>query len=149
MIAHKQKVLEEALVGHKRIRASTHFPETSILEAVLAKGDRRLCAVVYGAWKRGCIFDAWSEHFHYDLWLEAFAEAGLNVEFYANRPRPYDEVFPWDHLDYYVDKAFLIRENEKAKQAKTTQHCRLNCAGCGVTKVTGHPCFDYKKESAG
>jgi hypothetical protein len=72
--------------------------------------------VIYGAWKRGCIFDAWSEHFRYDLWLEAFAEAGLTPEFYANRPRPYDEVFPWDHLDYYVDKAFLIRENEKGRK---------------------------------
>ncbi|HAG12332.1 MAG TPA: B12-binding domain-containing radical SAM protein, partial [Ruminococcus sp.] len=96
--------------------------------------------------KRGCVFDAWSEHFRYDLWLEAFAANGLNVEFYANRPRPYDEVFPWDHLDYYVDKAFLIRENEKAKRAETTPHCRLKCAGCGVPKVTGHPCFDYSKQ---
>ncbi len=146
MIAHKQSILEEAVKGHKRIRASWHFPDTSILEAVLAKGDRRLCNVVYDAWKRGCVFDAWSEHFRYDLWLEAFAANGLNVEFYANRPRPYDEVFPWDHLDYYVDKAFLIRENEKAKRAETTPHCRLKCAGCGVPKVTGHPCFDYSKQ---
>ena len=148
MIAHKQKVLEEAVSGKRHIRASWHFPETSILEAVLAKGDRRLSAVIYGAWKRGCIFDAWSEHFRYDLWLEAFAEAGLTPEFYANRPRPYDEVFPWDHIDYYVDKSFLIRENEKAKQGKTTKHCRLSCAGCGVTKVTGHPCFDYAAEAS-
>lgn len=147
MIAHKQAILEEAVRGHKRIRASWHFPDTSILEAVLARGDRRLSAVIYGAWKRGCVFDAWSEHFRYDLWTEAFAEAGLTVEFYANRERPYDEVFPWDHIDYFVDKAFLIRENEKAKQAQTTPHCRQKCAACGVTKETGHPCFDYSKTS--
>ena len=146
MIAHKQKVLEEAVAGHKRIRASWHAPDASILEAVLARGDRRLCAVVLDAWKRGCIFDAWSEHFRYDLWMEAFAAAGLTVEFYANRAREYDEIFPWDHLDYYVDKQFLIRENEKAKAAQVTSHCRASCANCGVTKVTGHPCFDYKKE---
>ena len=76
----------------------------------------------------------------------AFAEAGLNVEFYANRERSYEEVFPWDHIDYYVDKQFLIRENEKAKQAQTTQHCRLSCANCGVIKKTGKPCFSYSKQ---
>ena len=141
MIAHKQKVLEEAVSGHKRIRASWHFPDTSILEAVLARGDRRLSQVIYGAWKRGCIFDAWSEHFRYDLWLEAFAEAGLTVEFYANRERSYDEVFPWDHIDYYVDKTFLIKENEKAKLAQVTPHCRAKCANCGVVKITHRPCF--------
>ena len=146
MIAHKQKVLEETVAGHKRIRASWHFPDTSILEAVLARGDRRLGAVIYGAWKRGCVFDAWSEHFRYDLWLEAFAEAGLTVEFYANRERSYDEVFPWDHLDYYVDKAFLIKENEKAKQAAVTPNCRAKCANCGVVKITGRPCFPKSKE---
>ena len=141
MIAHKQKILEEAVSGHKRIRASWHFPDSSILEAVLARGDRRLCAVIYGAWQRGCVFDAWSEHFRYDLWLEAFSAAGLNVEFYANRARSYDEVFPWDHIDYYVEKSFLIKENEKAKQAQVTPHCRAKCAGCGVTKITHRPCF--------
>ena len=146
MIAHKQKILEEAVSGHKRIRASWHFPDTSILEAVLAKGDRRLSAVIYGAWKRGCVFDAWSEHFRYDLWMEAFDAAGLNVEFYANRPRDYDEVFPWDHIDYYVSKQFLIRENEKAKQAQTTPHCRLKCSACGVTGITGHACFEPKQD---
>lgn len=148
MIAHKQKILEEAVAGHKRIRASWHFPDSSILEAVLARGDRRLSKVILGAWQRGCVFDAWSEHFRYDRWLEAFAEAGLTPEFYANRPRSYEEIFPWDHIDYYVDKAFLIRENEKAKLAQVTPHCRAKCAACGVTKVTGHPCFAYDKEAA-
>jgi radical SAM superfamily enzyme YgiQ (UPF0313 family) len=143
MIAHKQKILEEAVAGHKRIRASWHFPDTSILEAVQARGDRRLSSVIFGAWQRGCIMDAWSEHFYYDRWLAAFADAGLTPEFYANRDRSYEEVFPWDHIDYYVDKKFLIRENEKAKQAATTPHCRLSCANCGVIRETGHPCFTY------
>ena len=147
MIAHKQKVLEEAVSGHKRIRASWHAPDMSILEAVLARGDRRLSTVILEAWKRGCIFDAWSEHFRFDLWEEAFAAAGLTPEFYANRDRSYDEVFPWDHIDYYVEKSFLIKENEKAKRAEVTPHCRAKCAVCGVTKITGKPCFDYKKSA--
>lgn len=146
MIAHKQKLLEEAVSGHKRIRASWHFPDSSILEAVLARGDRRLCTVIYGAWQRGCIMDAWSEHFCYEKWLEAFAAAELTPEFYANRARSYEEVFPWDHIDFYVDKQFLIRENERAKQAAVTPHCRLQCAGCGVIRETGKPCFAYDTE---
>ncbi len=147
MIEHKQKVLEEAAAGHKRIRASWHSPDTSILEAVLARGDRRLGAVILDAWKRGCLFDAWSEHFRFDLWQAAFEACGLNMEFYASRPRSYEEIFPWDHMDFYVDKEFLIRENEKAKQAAVTPHCRMQCANCGVTKVTHQPCFAYKKEA--
>lgn len=146
LIEHKQKVLEEAVAGHKRIRASWHSPDTSILEAVLARGDRRLGAVILEAWKRGCLFDAWSEHFRFDLWQEAFDACGLDMAFYASRPRSYDEIFPWDHMDFFVDKEFLIRENEKAKQAAVTPHCRMNCAGCGVSKVTKKPCFTYKKE---
>ncbi len=151
MIAHKQALLEEAVKGHKRIRVSWHSPETSILEAVLARGDRRLNAVILEAWKRGCLFDAWSEHFRFDLWLEAFAACGLTMEFYANRARSYEEVLPWDHLDYYVDKAFFIKENEKAIAAQTTAHCRMQCAGCGVTKATHRPCFPVdrsKKEGS-
>ena len=118
-----------------------HESNTSSLEAVFARGDRRCCRVLEEARRLGCRFDAWSEHFRYDLWLEAFAEAGLTVEFYANRERSYDEVFPWDHIDYYVDKAFLIKENEKAKLAQVTPHCRAKCANCGVVKVTHRPCF--------
>ena len=68
------------------------------------------------------------------------------MEFYASRPRSYDEIFPWDHMDLYIDKEFLIRENEKAKQAVCTPHCRKQCANCGVTKVTKKPCFSYQKE---
>ena len=76
--------------------------------------------------------DAWSEHFNYDAWMALFAEAGLDPAFYANRRRSFDEILPWDHLDYGVTKAFLIRENEKAHQAITTPNCRQKCAGCGA-----------------
>lgn len=144
-IAHKQHLLEEAAKGHKRIRVSWHTPETSILEAVLARGDRRLSKVILDAWKKGCLFDAWSEHFRFDLWQEAMAENHLTMEFYANRMRSYDEILPWDHLDYYVDKAFFIKENEKAIAASTTPHCRMQCTACGVSKVMGKPCFPQKE----
>ena len=147
-IAHKQKILEETVAGHKRIRASWHPPDTSILEAVLARGDRRLSAVILEAWKQGCLFDAWSEHFDFAKWQVAFDAVGLSPEWYANRERSYDEILPWDHIDYYIDKTFLIRENEKAKQAQTTPHCRQHCSACGVTKVTGKPCFPFEKEAA-
>ena len=75
--------------------------------------------------------------------------AGLDPHFYANRRRAEDEVLPWDHIDYYVEKSFLIKENEKAKRAEVTPHCRAKCAVCGVTKITGKPCFDYKKSAEG
>ena len=115
--------------------------DTSILEAVLARGDRRLGAVILSAWKRGCYFDSWDENFFYDRWLEAFAECGLDPAFYASRRREFTEVLPWSHLDYGVSDKFLQRENEKAKQAATTPNCRLNCAGCGANQLVGGKCF--------
>ncbi|MBE6844999.1 MAG: TIGR03960 family B12-binding radical SAM protein [Ruminococcus sp.] len=139
-IMHKQQLLIDSITS-KKIRASWHDPSTSILEAVLARGDRRLGQVIYKAWKNGSKFDSWGEHFNFDNWSRAFDECGLNMEFYASRRREYDEVMPWDHLDYYISKEFLIRENKKAKMAETTPHCRQNCAACGVTKETGRACF--------
>ena len=109
----------------------------SILEPVLARGDRRLCKAVYTAWKKGCTLDSWDEHFRFDLWLEAFEECGIDIAFYANRRRSYDEVMPWSHLDYLISKEFLIRENKKAHNAQTTRNCKEGCSGCGVGKNCG------------
>ncbi|MBQ3565671.1 MAG: TIGR03960 family B12-binding radical SAM protein [Oscillospiraceae bacterium] len=139
-IMHKQQLLIDSITS-KKIRASWHDPSTSILEAVLARGDRRLGQVIYKAWKNGSKFDSWGEHFNFEYWDKAFSDCGLNMEFYASRKREYDEVMPWDHLDYYISKEFLIRENKKAHNAETTPHCRQNCAACGVTKETGRACF--------
>ena len=113
-----------------------------MLEVVLAKGNRALCDVIYTAWKKGCKFDSWSEHFHFDKWIEAFNECGVDPSFYANRRIPYDEILPWEHLDYYVSKEFFIRENKTAHKAITTPHCRLKCSACGVSKEIGGRCFD-------
>jgi radical SAM superfamily enzyme YgiQ (UPF0313 family) len=140
-IMHKQEVLMNSITS-KKIKASWHDPSTSILEAVLARGDRKTSKAVYAAWKNGCRFDSWSEHFSFELWQKAFDQCGLDMGFYASRKREYDEVMPWDHLDYLVDKSFFVRENKKAAAAETTENCRLKCSGCGVSRRTGGPCFD-------
>ena len=140
MIEHKQKLLVSAIKS-KKIRVSWHDSNVSILEAVLAKGDRRLCDVIYTAWKKGCKFDSWSEHYKFDKWIEAFEECGIDPAFYANRRFDYDEILPWDHLDYLVSKDFFIRENKRAHESKTTPHCRKRCSGCGVNKKVGRECF--------
>lgn len=141
MIEHKQKLLMDS-VRTKKIRVSYHNPNVSMLEVILAKGDRRLCKAIYAAWKKGCKFDSWDEYFRFDKWLEAFAECGIDPAFYANRAFGYDEILPWDHLDYFVSKEFLIRENKTARQAVTTPNCRQKCSGCGVTARTGGRCFE-------
>lgn len=140
IIEHKQKLLVSAIKS-KKIRVSWHDSNVSILEAVLAKGDRRLCDVIYTAWKNGCKFDSWSEHYKFDKWMEAFEECGIDPAFYANRRFDYDEILPWDHLDYLVSKDFFIRENKRAHESKTTPHCRKQCSGCGVNKKVGRECF--------
>lgn len=141
-IEHKQKVLIDN-IRSKKIRVSWHNPDVSILEAVLAKGDRRVGEVIYSAWKKGCIFDSWSECFDFGKWQEAFNETGIDIHFYANRKRSYDEILPWEHLDYLVSKEFFVREHKKAVSQQTvTPNCRLKCSGCGVNKKTGGECFD-------
>ena len=139
-VERKQKLLLDS-VKSKKIKVSYHDADVSQLEAVLAKGDRRLCNVVYTAWKMGCKFDSWSEHFKFDVWLEAFEKCGVDPAYYANRRAEYDEILPWDHLDYMVSKEFFIRENKTAHNAVTTPHCRQKCSGCGVNKAVGRECF--------
>lgn len=139
-IERKQKLLLDS-VKSKKIKVSYHDADVSQLEAVLAKGDRRLCNVIYTAWKMGCKFDSWSEHFKFDVWLEAFEKCGVDPAYYANRRAEYDEILPWDHLDYMVSKEFFIRENKTAHNAVTTPHCRQKCSGCGVNKAVGRECF--------
>lgn len=130
-IKEKQEHLFKSLTSRK-IRLSTHQSYTSILEAVLARGDRRLGKAIYTAWKKGCYLDAWDEHFKADKWQEAFEECGLDTSFYAHRRRSYDEIAPWSHLDYLVSHEFFVRENKKAHQAVTTRNCKEGCSGCGI-----------------
>lgn len=130
-IKEKQEHLFKSLTSRK-IRLSTHQSYTSILEAVLARGDRRLGKAIYTAWKKVCYLDGWDEHFKADKWQEAFEECGLDTSFYAHRRRSYDEIAPWSHLDYLVSHEFFVRENKKAHQAVTTRNCKEGCSGCGI-----------------
>ncbi|MBE6850527.1 MAG: TIGR03960 family B12-binding radical SAM protein [Ruminococcus sp.] len=139
-ILRRQNVLRNAITSNK-IRASMHVSEVSRMEAVLARGDRRLCDVIYTAWKNGCKLDSWDEYFDGGKWISAFEECGVTPQFYANRTRSYEEIMPWDHLDYMVSKNFLIRENKKAHEAQTTPSCREKCAGCGANSCLGGACF--------
>lgn len=139
-INRKQKLLL-ASKSTKKVDISWHNYKVSVLEAVLARGDRRLCDTMYEAWRSGCVFDGWDECYDYDKWVRAFEKTGIDPEFYANRRRSYDEVMPWDHLDYYITKDFFVRENKKAHSNTPTDNCRLRCAGCGVNKAIGGECF--------
>lgn len=138
-LKEKQQHLKEKLKS-KHIKYSWHDPYLSFLEAVLARGDRRLGKVLYTAFKKGCKFDSWGEHFKFDSWIEAFEQCGIDPHFYANRKRDYDEIFPWDHIDVGVTKSFLKRENERAYSEETTPNCRIKCTGCGALVFDGGIC---------
>lgn len=142
-IAERQKHLIASIPKphRKRVKVSWNDQKISLLEAVLARGDRRLCRVILQAWQNGSRFDSWSDRFCWEHWEKAFAICGVDPAFYANRERSYTEILPWEHLDYMVNKSFLIREYERAKQAKTTPNCRQSCAGCGVNHAVGRNCF--------
>ena len=145
-INERQKYLLD-IIGSKvrrRIDVSWSHYDTTILEAVLARGDRKLSAVIYEAWKNGCKLDGWNEYFKPDIWNAAFEKFGIDKAFYANRKREYDEIAPWEHMDMLFDRSFLVRENIKAHEEKTTANCREKCAGCGINKCLGRACFKYE-----
>ncbi|WP_243107447.1 MULTISPECIES: TIGR03960 family B12-binding radical SAM protein [Anaerotruncus] len=139
-LRRKQRILLDT-VKSKKITVKYHDSPTSFLEAALARGDRRLCPVVEYAWRLGSKLDGWNDFFSMERWEDAAEVCGVDFSFYANRRRSYDEVMPWDHLDYGVTKAYLIREHERALAAQVTPHCRLNCSGCGANKLVGGACF--------
>ena len=139
-LRRKQQMLVGS-VRSRKIDISYHDSETSYIETVLAKGDRRVHEAVLAAYREGSIFDGWSEGFSYEKWLEAFRKSGIDADFYALRERDFDEFEPWDIVDYGVTKSFLKREYEKATKAQTTPNCREMCSGCGVNRFTGRECF--------
>ncbi|WP_427338987.1 TIGR03960 family B12-binding radical SAM protein [Caloranaerobacter sp. DY30410] len=128
-------------IKDKKITYNFHDPELSFLEAVFARGDRRLSKALIRAWQKGCKFDGWADYFNYEKWMETFRETGIDPSFYANRHREYDEVLPWDFIDVGVSKKYLIKENEKAKEGILTRDCRKGCTGCGINiSFTGGVC---------
>ena len=135
-IKRRQKLLMDYATDRK-ITFSRSKYDVSLLEAVLARGDRRVGKAVYLAWKKGCVLDGWDEYFNFEKWKEAFAECGLDMGFYANRRRGYDETAPWSHMNYLVSREFFINENKKAHEGIPTQNCREKCANCGVSSQIG------------
>ena len=127
-------------VRTKKISVSYHKVNISFLEGVMARGDRRLCDVIEYAWKNGCKFDSWDDSYQFETWLDAFEKCGVDPLFYTSRKRSYEEVLPWDHLDYGIRKQFLINESKKAYESETTPHCRIKCAGCGSNMINGGKC---------
>lgn len=135
-LERKQQLLRDA-IRTRKITYHYHDAHVSYIEAVFARGDRRLSRAILEAVDRGQRLDGWDEFFRFDTWMEAFAAAGIDPDFYAVRRRPYTELLPWDHIDCGVSRAFLVRESEKAHAGVTTPDCRTQCAGCGANRLGG------------
>ena len=127
----------------KGVTFNYHETKTSNLEAIFARGDRKVCRLLEHAYHLGCKFDGWTEYFKPQLWEQAVAETETDLDFYAYRERDYEEILPWDIIDPLISREFLIRENEKAKAAQVTPDCRRGCAGCGINRYA--TCFKNAK----
>ncbi|MBU3176693.1 TIGR03960 family B12-binding radical SAM protein [Clostridium estertheticum] len=130
-VVEKIKAVKYAIKS-KAVTYNYHESIVSYLEAVMARGDRRICDVIIKAFEKGAKFDGWGEYFDFEIWKEAMQECGVSGDFYAYRARSYDEVLPWDFIDIGVNKEYLILENEKAKKVELTQNCKDGCTQCGV-----------------
>ncbi len=132
------------MLNKKSIKYNWHEADVSVLEGLLARGDRKVSDIILRAYNKGCIYDAWGESFDNDKWMEAIEESGLSLDFYNTRERSTDEILPWDFIDVGVTKKFLANEWEKAKREETTANCRVKCNGCGATVFKGGVCFEDK-----
>lgn len=136
-----KKAITEQL-NQKSIKYNWHEADTSVLEGVLARGDRRISKVLLKVYQKGAIYDAWSEYFDNAKWMEAFEECGLDIGFYTTRERKLNEIFPWDFIDCGVSREFLKREWLKAQKEETSPNCRKQCQGCGASQFGGGICFE-------
>ena len=136
------------LITNRKIRYNWHDSYLSTLEGVIARGDRRVADLIYTAWKKGCRFDAWSDYYREDLWKEALEECHIELRYYNYRERPYDEILPWDMINYGVTKRWLQREYERAKQGLPTIDCGRACSGCGMMAFArAGLCFEERRGS--
>ena len=148
-IRRKQFLLKDEIKTIKNVTLNYHDSKTGIIEAVFARGDRKVGKALLAAWRRGARFDGWSDCFDYERWLEAFAEAGIDKDFYAARQRGENEVFPWEHISPGVSRKFLWNEWQKAYAQQLTHDCRRStCTGCGVCQKLGVQIIDDKGEVA-
>ena len=136
----KQGIMSQ--LNQKSIKYNWHEADVSVLEGVLARGDRRVGQAILNAYQKGCMFDSWSEFFHNDLWLDSFSECGLDIGFYTTRKRADNEIFPWDFIDCGVTKEFLLREWKKAQNQTVSPNCKAQCQGCGANRFGVGICYD-------
>ncbi len=129
-------------LNQKSIKYNWHEADASVMEGILARGDRKVNQVILKAYEKGCFYDAWGEYYKHDVWLETFEECGVDPDFYTVRERSEDEIFPWDFIDCGVTKAFLLREWKRAAEAVVTPNCRMQCQGCGAARFGTGVCFD-------
>ena len=130
--ATKQAIIKQ--LNQKSIKYNWHEADASVMEGILARGDRRLCEPILKAYKKGCMYDAWAEHHKNDVWMETFAECGIDTSFYTARERDIDEILPWDFIDCGVTKEFLQREWQRAQKEEVTPNCKQQCNACGAAK---------------
>ena len=142
-IKAKQDFLKKNLTN-RAVKFNWHEPEISVLEAIVAKADRRICKSIYKAWEMGCKFDSWGEFFDFEKWMKAFDETGINPKYYSEREIALEEKLPWDNINILVTKDFLKKEYENAMEGKVTSNCRQNCAGCGAAVCGTGVCFEGK-----
>ncbi|MDY6221211.1 MAG: TIGR03960 family B12-binding radical SAM protein [Candidatus Alectryocaccobium sp.] len=134
----------KAQLNQKSIRYRYHDPDESVLEGVLARGDRKVADLVEAVYKKGAIFDSWTEQFDLQKWKDAFEEIGMDPYFYTFRERDEEELFPWDFIDIGVTKQFMLREWKRAKEAVVTPNCKQQCSGCGASRFGGGICYANK-----
>lgn len=130
--------------NYKSIRYNWHEADVTVLEGLLARGDRRVASVILDAYRHGALYDAWTESFHNEIWMDSIKRCGLDLDFYTTRERGLDETFPWDFINIGVTKKHLMREWERAHQEKVTYNCRQQCSGCGAACYEGGVCFESK-----
>ena len=131
-------------LNRKSLKYNWHDAQVTVLEGVMARGDRRISRVIEEAYRLGCLFDSWTESFHNDLWMQAFENTGTDIAFYNLRKREKDELFPRDFIDIGVSRKFLYREWERAMAEEVTPNCRVQCSGCGAAKYGGGVCYEGK-----
>ena len=131
-----------AQLNRKSLKYNWHDAQTTVLEGVMARGDRKVGDVIEEAYRLGCLFDSWTESFRNELWMQAFENTGSSIDFYNLRQRDEDELFPWDFIDIGVSRRFLRREWERAMNAEVTPNCRMQCSGCGAASFGGGVCYE-------
>ncbi|MBS7341044.1 MAG: TIGR03960 family B12-binding radical SAM protein [Lachnospiraceae bacterium] len=144
--AYQTRTAITSQLNQKSIKYNWHEADVSVLEGILARGDRKLNQAILRAYEKGCMYDAWSEYYKNDIWMETFEECGIDISFYTTRTRGDDEIFPWDFLDCGVTKQFLLREWHRAQGESATPNCKMQCQGCGAARFQTGICMEKKGE---